>query len=173
MFQIRGPTWRTTAPGDGCPILQMEMVMAVGYTKPRVVPDSSLKWRNKCASCRQSLEKEAKLWRLCPHQSLSKLDSGCQRAWGKWSMSTEETWDKEPQLPRARLWNLPGVMWKEEKTGEPHRRHAAWNGLDLFPPPSASRRVFCLEQAKPEKTVIILCSSYSKQRTVSTRSELN
>lgn len=105
MFQIRGPTWRTTAPGDGCPILQMEMVMAVGYTKPRVVPDSSLKWRNKCASCRQSLEKEAKLWRLCPHQSLSKLDSGCQRAWGKWSMSTEETWDKEPQFLRARLWS--------------------------------------------------------------------
>ena len=68
---------------------------------------------------------------------------------------------------------LPGVMWKEEKTGEPHRRHAAWNGLDLFPPPSTSRRVFCLEQAKPEKTVIILCSSYTKQRTVSTRSELN
>ena len=68
MFQIRGPTWRTTAPGDGCPILQMEMVMAVGYTKPRVVPDSSLKWRNKCTLGRQSLEKEAELWRLglCP-----------------------------------------------------------------------------------------------------------
>ena len=65
MFQIRGPTRRTTAPGDGCLILQTEMVMAMGYTKPRVVPDSSLKWGSKCTLGRQSLEKEAKLWRLC------------------------------------------------------------------------------------------------------------
>ena len=61
MFQIRGPTWRTTAPGDRCPILQKEMVMAVGYTKSRLVPDSSLKGRNKHTLGRQSLDKEAEL----------------------------------------------------------------------------------------------------------------
>ena len=139
MFQIRGPTRRTTAPGDGCLILQTEMVMAMGYTKPRVVPDSSLKWGSKCTLGRQSLEKEAELWRLglCPSPP------GPIPHFANWILVArghKENAAEALRIPEIRSHNfsgpgsgvqcyagLPGVMWKEEKIGESHRRHVtAW-----------------------------------------------
>ena len=100
-----------------CPILQMKMVTAVRYTKSRVVPDSSLKWKNKCASGQRSLEKEAEPWELCPHPSppapITHLANWTLGARGHqenetWALRT--WWDKEPKLPRARLWTSVPVL---------------------------------------------------------------
>lgn len=160
MFQIRGPTWRTTAPGDGCLILQTEMVMAMGYTKPRVVPDSSLKWRSKCTLGKQSLEKEAELGDLAfvltpsPHPSLCNYFC-CQRAQGNAAGALRKPGDMSHNFSGpgsgAQCWcwltwcHVKGGKdrWVTQKACDCLRSHALpWAGP--LPTRSAPSRVFCL-----------------------------
>ena len=178
MFQIRGPTWRTTAPGDRCPILQKEMVMAVGYTKSRVVPDSSLKWRNKHTWGRQSLDKEAELWRLgpCPSPPAPIPHSANWILVARGHKENEALRKREirnhsfsaPALEFRADAGLPGVLWKEGRTGESPRRHVtalrsrACPGLGLFPPhqlPSALclLSVFRLDHFSETKALHLTC----------------
>ena len=90
-----------------------------------------------------------------PHPSLCKLDSGCQRAQGKCSRSTEDTWDKEPQFLRARLWSsmLCWLTWCHVKGGKDRwvtqkacdrLRSHAYPGLGLFPPDQLLAGCFAL-----------------------------
>lgn len=130
-----------------CPITQMRLHTAVGYTKSRVVSGSSLKWRHhKCGSGQQGLEKEADFWGLCLNPSPAPItylanwtldDKGTRKnemwRWGHHEIEWLSAGLGSLLQCRFTWWLLSTSPFSWKKTHELQGRYSPCTGLGLAP----------------------------------------